>query len=211
MAELIPIYHFTHRANLPKILEAGLLLCDRLCRESDLTVRDIAYSGLKQKRAVTEVEVPPGGTLADYVPFYFGTRSPMMYAYKKGKVTGKPENLDNLVYFATDVEDVADTGRQFAFTDGHPIREPKAFYNDLADLSFVDFPLMKERMWIDTDDDPDRRRRRQAEFLVHQRIELNLFRVVGTRTARMKNEVMQLLEEHRIALPCDVKSNWYYD
>jgi hypothetical protein len=192
-------------------LRAGCLLCDRLCRDSDLTVQEIAYSDLKEKRAVTSVEVPPGGTLADYVPFYFGTRSPMLYAYKGGRVTGQRENQDNLVYFAGLAEDVAAAGLRFAFTDGHPIREPKAFYNDLADLEAVDFPLMKQMMWNDTNDDPDRKRRRQAEFLVHQKVELGLFRLIGTRNAQMKKEVAQLLEENNIGLPCSVKPNWYYD
>lgn len=208
---MTPIYHFTHKANLPKILGVSCLLCDRLCRESDLTARDIAYPDLKQKRASTPVEVPPGGTLADYVPFYFGTRSPMLYVYKSGRVTGKPESQDDLVYFATYAEDVASAGLEFAFTDGHPIREPKAFYKDLVDLQSVDLPLMKEKMWNDTDDDPDRMRRRQAEFLAHQKIDLSMFRVVGTRTVRMKNEVERLLRDKGIDLPCSVQEKWYYE
>jgi len=101
------IFHFTHESNLPKILEEGALLCDRLCQAGNLTTRDIAYSDLKRRRALTPVEAGPGGTLADYVPFYFGTRSPMLYAYKGGYVTGKRENQDAIVYFVTTVEKIA--------------------------------------------------------------------------------------------------------
>jgi hypothetical protein len=41
----------------------------------------------------------PGGTLDQYVPFYFGPRSPMMLTYKNGNVTGKREDISEPVYF----------------------------------------------------------------------------------------------------------------
>lgn len=58
---MTPIYHFTHIANLEGIFRSGALLCDGLCRASGYTVRDIAYSNLKDQRSRTLVEVPPGG------------------------------------------------------------------------------------------------------------------------------------------------------
>ena len=75
------IYHHTHIDNLSGILRSGGVCCDRICQASTLTLRDIAYQNLKLRRMTTPVEVPPGGVLADYVPFYFGPRSPMLYAY----------------------------------------------------------------------------------------------------------------------------------
>jgi hypothetical protein len=110
----------------------------------------------------TEVEVSPGGTLGDYVPFYFGIRSPMLFTYKNGNVTGKSENQDEIIYIVSSAEDVDAEGLAFAFSDGHPIVEPKAFYNDLAKLNEVDLALMTQRHWFDTDNDPDRKRRRQV-------------------------------------------------
>jgi hypothetical protein len=41
------------------------------------------------------------------------------------------------------------------------------FYDDLNDLKEVDWNVMTLRIWKDTNDDPDRKRRRQAEFLVY--------------------------------------------
>ena len=42
------------------------------------------------------------------------------------------------------------------------------FFDDLKDLDKIDWDLMQSRYWNDTNDDPDRKRRRQAEFLVHE-------------------------------------------
>jgi hypothetical protein len=83
-AKVTPIYHFNHITNLEKIIAAGALLCDSLCRASGQAARNVVYLNLKEQRARTLVEVPPRGTLDKYVPFYFGTRSPMLFTYKNG-------------------------------------------------------------------------------------------------------------------------------
>lgn len=196
---------------MPKIFMEGALLCDRLCQASNLTTRDIAYRDLKRRRARTVVEGGPQGSLADYVPFYFGPRSPMLYAYKCGQVTNRPENQDEIIYFVTSVETVCRHGLPFVFSDGHPVAEPKAFYDDLAMLSQVDLSLMREQYWHDTKDDPDRKRRRQAEFLVWERVPLGIISYLATRTAQKLEDVAEIVREHAVQLRCIVRPRWYYD
>src|SRR5438067_3211608 len=137
-----PILHFTHETNLERIFHQGGLLCDRLCHSSGVNARNIAYSSIKQQRARTVVEIPPGGTLDQYVPFYFGPRSPMMLTYKSGNVTGKEEDISELVYLVSYAELVVQQGLPFVFTDGHPIVEPRSFFNHLAHIGEVDLNLM---------------------------------------------------------------------
>jgi hypothetical protein len=204
------IYHFTHVENFVRILEVKEMVCDRLCQQSGLTVRNIGYSSLKAARIQTAVEVEPYGTLGDYVPFYFGWRSPMLFVYTKGYVTGKPEDTDDLVYLVSSAEAVSSSGLRFAFTDGHPIREPKAFFNDLADLHNVDLALMKATMWTDTDADPDKKRRRQAEFLVHRRFPLVLVLGIATKSAARRAWVNGLLKEAGQDIQCVSRPGWYY-
>ncbi|MFG1659593.1 DUF4433 domain-containing protein [Micromonospora chersina] len=210
MTTSTPILHFTHQSNLVTILDEGGLLCDRECRSSNLNTRNIAYTSLKQKRAETVVEVPPGGTLDDYVPFYFGPRSPMMLAYMNGKVTGRAEDQSELVYLVSHAETVAEQGLPFAFTDGHPIVEPRFFSNDLADLVEVDFDLMRGKYWFDTDAYPDRKRRRQAEFLVWQRMPLELIDYFVVMTAGRRTEIERMSQSMGWDIPCRVHSAWYY-
>ncbi|AVT29874.1 DUF4433 domain-containing protein [Plantactinospora sp. BC1] len=207
---MTPIYHFTHITNLEKVIEAGALLCDSLCRASGQAARNIAYPNLKEQRAITLVEVPPGETLDKYVPFYFGTRSPMLFTYKNGNVTGKPENQDDIIYFATTAETIVQNGFPFAFTDGHPIREPKAFYNDLRDLEQVDLPLMEQKYWNDTDADPDRKRRRQAEFLVWERVPLPAIMALGARTESVRLALEEIVMKHSLGIRCIKRPGWYY-
>ena len=205
-----PIYHFTHRDNLKSILAAGGMVCDRICQRDGLACHEIAYSSLKLKRMRTRVEVAPYGTLGDYVPFYFGTKSPMIYTYKNGNVTGKRENQDELIYLATTAESIKAAGIPFAFSDGHPIREPKAFYNDLSRLCQVDLPLMLQRDWYDYNGDPDRMRRRQAEFLVYERFSWEHVQVIGVRTKTMATWAEEAIRDMPHQPPCLIRPSWYY-
>jgi hypothetical protein len=135
----------------------------------------------------------------------------MLYAYKGGYVTGRPEDQDEIIYLATMAESVAGGGFRFAFTDGHPLREPKAFYNDLTHLNQVDLELMKATYWNDTNEDPDRKRRRQAEFLVWERVPLALLQAFAVRTEAKQIRVQEMAARHALEIPCYVRSSWYYD
>lgn len=205
------VYHHTHFENLSGILRSGGLCCDRICQASTLTVRGIAYQNLKARRMTTPVEVAPGGTLGDYVPFYFGPRSRMLYAYAHGDVTGRPEGQDDIIYIVSSVEAVARAGLPFVFTDGHPVKEPKAFFNDLTDIGQVDLRLMGERYWNDTNEDPDRKRRRQAEFLVWKRFPWQLVLGLATRTNNMLAQLTRVIGGSGPSCPpCALRPNWYY-
>lgn len=207
---MTPVYHFTHKRNLHSIILCEGCLSDRLRLERGISHHNVAYSGLKRRRSELAVDLAPGGRLNEYVPFYFGARSPMLYAYAFGNVTGRREDQDDLVYLVTHAETVRDAGLAFVFTDGHPVREPRKFYNDLVDLSYVDLPLMSEKYWNDTNEDPDRKRRRQAEFLVRHFLPWPLISAVGVRTVRVAHEVDELttLSNHRPEVL--VRPDWYY-
>jgi hypothetical protein len=158
----------------------------------------------------TRVEVAPYGTLGDYVPFYFGVKSPMLFTYKNGRVTGRRENQDELIYLATTAESIQAARLPFAFSDGHPIREPKAFYNTLSLLCQVDLPLMTQRDWYDYNGDPDRMRRRQAEFLIYQRFAWEHVQVIGVRTKAMATWAEEAIRDMPHQPPCLVRPAWYY-
>lgn len=80
------IYHITHISNLPGILARGGLICDRTAQ--DLKLVNIGHNNIKERRLRKPVPVGPGGTVGDYVPFYFAPLSPMLYAIFKNKVAG---------------------------------------------------------------------------------------------------------------------------
>jgi len=134
----------------------------------------IAHQNIQIRRSTTEVPVPPYEMLHDYVPCYFASRSPMLYVIKNGKVEGYPGTQSDIIYLVTKTNTIAESERDFVFTDGHAIMALTDFYNDLAYLEEIDWSVMQSTYLNDTDKFPDRKRRRQAEFLVYESISLNL-------------------------------------
>lgn len=59
---------------------------------------------VKALRATRRVPVEPGGDVADYVPFYFAPRSPMMYVIHCGGVPSYRDGTDRIVYLGSTLE-----------------------------------------------------------------------------------------------------------
>jgi len=207
--ERIGLYHITHIDNLEGIIRAGGLLAHN---GVDETYTDIAHQTIQSRRNQTPVRCPPGGVLHDYVPFYFCRRSPMLYAIHKDNIDGYSGGQQSIVYLVSELARVQQAGLTFVFTDGHAIMQFSEFYNNVADLDKIDWSLMQARIWIDTDEDPDRKRRRQAEFLLHLQCPWPLIAGIGVFDKTMKFRVESMLEslkpEH---LPrVKVLRDWYY-
>lgn len=100
--------------------------------------------------------------------------------------------------------------KEFVFTDGHAIMALSEFYKDLEDLARVDWSVMESKYWFDDADHPDRKRRRQAEFLVHQQVELSLFLGIGVYNQRMKETVNKILKEYHIEMNVLIRPQFYY-
>lgn len=211
MSESTPIYHITHVANLTgMIADRGLTCVAELRKRGAGTYRDIAYPHIQDRRASKRVPCGPGGTLADYVPFYFAPRSPMLYTISRGNVQGYTEGQSPIVHLVAHAEEVVRQGLGFAFTDGHGVIAMTDYFDDLADLSKIDWPLMKARYWFDAEEDGDRKRRRQAEFLVHRFMPWELVCEIGVLTQEMVEWVQQLVSaaSHRPVVA--LRQGWYY-
>lgn len=205
-----PIFHITAIENLRRILEAGELRAKRALDQEDTGYTNIAHQTIQDRRAHTPVPCGPRGVLHDYVPFYFGPRSPMLFTISRGNVEGFDGGQRSIVHLVSTVQSVQAAGLGFVFTDGHGIMAITDFYDDPAQLDEVDWPLMNSRYWFDTDDDLDRKRRRQAEFLVHQRFPVNLVQGIGVINQQKKEETEALLAEFGLAIPVAASPGWYY-
>jgi hypothetical protein len=202
-------YHITHVENLASIVECGGLDCDNGCAEAGIEPVSIAYSSLKAQRARTEVTVAARGTLADYVPFYYGPRSPMLYTIWRGNVTEYDGTQEEIVHLVCSVEAMAEPER-FVITDRHPITPLAEQFDGLDVLDELDWPLMNATYWHDTDRDGDRKFRRQAEFLVYRRVPIEAVRLVGTMTRVVAERTATLLAALPNPPPVVVRKGWYY-
>lgn len=205
------IYHITHIDNLPSILKSGGLIANSRLRQRQTNYLDIAHENIQDRRARTEVPCGAGGYLHDYVPFYFAPRSPMLYAIHKQNVDGYSGGQKPIIHLVSQIEAIENSEIAFVFTDGHGIMVYTDFYDDLYALNHViDWELMESKYWFDTPDDPNRKCKRQAEFLVHEFCHWNLIKEIGVINLTMQTEVREILQKFNIQTQINVYSNWYY-
>lgn len=208
------LFHFTHVDNLPTILTTGALISDRLAQRR--TTTDVGDQDVKAARRACVVPVGPGGCVDEYVPFYFAARSPMMFRiacdHRDGVGGRYPDGDHPLVYLVTSVERVVAAGLPWVASDGNCASAVTTYVDSRLDLDgHVDWNVMALQIWRDTPEDPDRRRRRAAEFLVHERLPVDLLLGCATQSEDMADTVRGLLTDAgHGGMHLRVRPDWYY-
>lgn len=158
------LYRMTHIENVPHILEHGVT-------HVSSTHTNKSYKAIGDNSIIStrnDFDLPNGKKLGAYIPFYFGTRMPMLYVIQKG-FNGVPVTpAKDIVYCISSVQKVVDHKLPFVFTDGHAVDGLSVFYEE-KDIPNIDTILDKkaidETYWR-KEDDLDLKRRKEAEFLV---------------------------------------------
>ncbi len=200
-----PIYHFTHISNLSSLISSGGIICKNGVDSSSITYQSSAYESVQGHRESFEVPVDPGGVIHDYVPFYFNSLSPMLYAVHRGKIPGV--DMREVVFFKTTAQTVDGAGKLFVFTDGHGIMALTDYYNDLTELSEVPWNVVNAKYWNNF---VDGSRLRQSEFLVHSKLDWELIETIGVYNQTMKDRVESLIQHLAHKPSVEIKLGWYF-
>lgn len=202
------LYHMTHVSNLLGILRCGQIICKSKNKNKYVS---IAYEDVQYRRSLKQIPIPPYGTVHDYVPFYFAVRPPMLYVISKGGVETYNGGQEPIVYLCLTVDRILKTKRPYVFSDGNASSEHTLFFNDISSLEErVDFEIMEHLYWTNNKEYPDRRRKRQAEFLVKDAVPWSVVEEIGVMNENMKGIVTMILERWNDPTPVTVRRDWYY-
>ncbi len=206
------VLRLIHVDNLGTCVKRGGLYAPNTPLGDGPAYRIIHDTEVQAKRHVTRVPCGAGGVVHDYVPFYFGYLSPMMLRLKTGQVTGYNEGQEPLIYLVTTAQAVQASGAQFVFSDGHGIARFTKWFDNLADLDKVDWSMVFQQYWSDNLDDPDRQRRKQAEFLVHRFCAWSLIQEIAVINDDMKQRVQAILGQFAADQRplVSIRRAWYY-
>jgi ssDNA thymidine ADP-ribosyltransferase, DarT len=218
--EAVRLFHITDVSNLPAICAAGALVAKNPIAAAGGAYKNIAYQGAQGKRARKTMPDPPGGTIHDYVPFYFAPRSPMLMAIHNGRVPGCATQ-DSIVHLETTIARAATGGRGHVFFDRNATLNYSQPYTGLSDLDKIAWDLLTESPRLDgfckffqsVPTNPkyaDRLERRMAEFLVLERVPLVAITRIGVINAAMKGRVDAILTGTGVSLLSEVRSDWYF-
>ncbi|OYW94596.1 MAG: hypothetical protein B7Z13_04185 [Caulobacterales bacterium 32-67-6] len=206
------IYHITHVTNLAGIIANGGLRSDALMVAAGGPTQTIGMSSIKSRRLSLPVRCHQGDTVGQYVPFYFCSRSIMLYLLHKGN---HPEvdykgGQTPIVHLEADLGEAVAwaqaNGRRWAFTLSNAGAYYAEFRDDLAALGEVRWEAVASTQWSA----PDVREGKQAEFLMRDDFPWELFSRVGVQTMPMKLQVDAILANAAHKPKVDLVPGWYY-
>ena len=162
------IFRIVHRNNIGPVLNEG---CHCRSKMDGAKYVEIGNPELIQKRIGRVVPCGPGGTLSDYVPFYFTPYSPMLYNIKTGYNGIQKRPMRDILILVSSLHHLVKLGVPFVFSDRHAYLRFAQFSNDLADLNWIIWPTLQVRDF--KRDDSDKFEKYQAEALVHKHVPLS--------------------------------------
>lgn len=192
------LFHITHEKNVPNILATGIFSTNERKRQK-LAHVSIADAGIQARRSAKPVPVGRGGTVHDYVPLFFGARSPMLYAVK----AAVPQN--EVFYVLVDWTVLNEPST--VFTDGNAATAGTNFFCGVQDLDKVDQAAAAAIRW---DKPPELRRRKSAEVLVWKHVPVDQLRWLVVMDELAAERAKTMIKNFKASLRVHVAPEYYY-
>ena len=202
------IWRIVHRDNLAWIFRNGLHCANSPVQAPNYVA--IGNADLIGRRSHRAVPVAPGGTLADYVPFYFTPFSPMMYNIYTGRGAVAKRQNDEICILVSNLAKVKALQLDFVFTDRHAYTPLAKYFNDTDHVGEVDWQLLQTRNFKRNPDDPEQIERYQAEALVHQHLPITGLLGIVCYTESVKNSLDTQTQREGLKLDVRVMPQWYF-
>lgn len=186
------IFHITHVNNLPAIIACGELRSDRVMQQLGGPSAAIGMAKIKQRRLTLSVLCHHGTTVGEFVPFYFGPRSIMLFLLHRGN---HPElnyagGQEPIVHLQADLNVVvqwaAQHGQRWAFTAANAGATYAQFYAHSGQLDAIDWTAVNAMDFRD----PGVKERKQAEFLVYGALPWTLVERIGVSSVAAQTQAL---------------------
>lgn len=178
-------FRLTHIDNIQYIMSHGLVRSVSTLRDENyVPIGDVQVIQIRKDRKYH------GYCLSDYMPFYFGPRSPMLYVIQHGFNGVRKVAPENIIYCVVRIEDIIKNNINCIFTDGHALSSLTNYYskNELAILDrFIKYDDVYSAYW-NSEMDIDLKRRKEAELLINDDLPVQYIRgfVVYNETAKTR-------------------------
>jgi hypothetical protein len=198
------IFRIVHKDNMPAVWANG---CQCRSITDGKKYVEIGNLDLISKRNGRIVPIPPGGTLSDYVPFYFTPYTPMLYNIKTG-FNGIPKKpMEDIIILISSLHKLKADGVKFIFSDRHAYLKTALFSGDLKDLDRIIWPTLQARDF--RKDDVDRFDKYQAEALVHKTVPLAALKGVVCRNDSIRGEMQNAADKAGADIKIVAQPSWY--
>lgn len=205
------IYRIVHINNLEYILQQKALFCPNH-DQYDPGYTQIGNNSIIARRYSKSIKEVGGLSFQDFVAFYFGPRSIMLYNIKTGYNVPQVEQ-QNIIYFVYDVSRIAADGYEYFFTDGNGTQIPiTRVFTDLQDIGEIDMNAAYATDFSATanQDDPDIKRRKHAEFHIKGEVQLNHLHSIGVYNQQAYDYVQGLCSKYKATIQTDIDQSLYF-
>lgn len=177
----------------------------------DTAYVNIGNSDIIGVRDTYPVKIENYGSLGDYIPFYFGKQSIMLYNILTGYGGLQKQSPRDIIYLCCYVGDIVKVCPKFFFTDGQANKRFTEHFNNLKDLIKVDWEVVTSSDFKQTEEDTDRPRKYQSEFLVHEHVPIECVNKIVVYDESRKESVEQLLKRNGLNIQVRIaKKDFYY-
>lgn len=193
--QLGPASHITHIDNLEKIIADGLLSHNLMSGKKYFDLSDPNIQLGRENKIILDT----GKTLHDYVPLYFGWKSPMLMRHQ--------DKNEQIIYLRYSLDILKTSGA--VISNGNARSNDTRFYNfkEIKDLSNLNAQAINSVKWVG---EPEKKRQKQAEILIPDQIPFSQVFEIICYSESVQNRVMDILEKSGISTKVKVNSGWYY-
>ena len=206
----LKIYHIVHIDRLEQILCDSFLYSDAHMRGKLNRGTTIGMNKIKERRQNTFLRSYPDLTVGQCVPFYFCSRSVMLYvihcgnhldlAYKGGQ--------NNIIHLEFDLHKVRtwaqDNNKRCVFTNFNASSSYFEDCSDFSQLGKINWKAIRTNKWENVKEE------KQAEFLIEDKISFDLVERIGVCNSSIYQKVSVILDRSNIDKLTEIKNNWYY-
>lgn len=153
--------------------------------------------------------VAPGGTVADYVPFYFTPRSPMLHNVLTGRNGVTLRRATEIVVLVSSLDRLEEHGITFVIADRNASLAHTTFgigRQFVAQLPWRDLQASDYRRDFNR---PDKVERYMAEALIHRHLPVDALLGIITRDESAQVIVNQAIAATGVNVPIRVRGSWY--
>ena len=201
-------YRITHIENLPILLETGLV-----CKghpNADANYINIGNTEIIDVRSNTPVRIDGYGMIGDYVPFYFTSKSIMLYNIHTGYWHPKvpKRKSSEIMVMRFNIADLCELDHWF-YTDGQANDRATTHYNSLDNIDCIDWNSIQNSNFS-KGDDIDRARRYQAEFLVRNEVPIDKIESLNVYDEQSQQYVKDILKQFGMGIEINMNKKYYF-
>lgn len=197
-------FRMTHIDNIPHIVKCGIVKSSSPMADANYKpIGDGIVISKRQKRVIN------GVALSDYIPFYLGCRTPMLYVIQNGYNGVQKVAPTDIVYCVLRIDDIREEKLTCIFTDGHALDKNTNIYTQdrLDEINeLVDAEALNLRYWNE-EETGEAKRRKEAELLIAEDIAPRMIKGFVVYDEQAKNKMLSFgIEDAMIA----VRPSFYF-